>query len=222
MRDDNDLTASLRLQSTAALLAILRENDTNEWRPEVFEVARALLRERAVDVDRALASPRPASHGDESPGPPSIDALADAPALPDTLSEETPSSKREVIATFATLVEAEPCRSALASAGFDVSVVDENMIAVDPILWRMLGGLKLAVPLDQADDARAFVDAVERGDFASSPEVAIQCSACGSLRVRYTPGSDRSDSHSPAFPPGGALSRGEAGYVCPDCGAAES
>jgi len=200
-----DLETSLRSWSTAELLAVLTKGDTDEWRPELFGVARALLVERGVDVDGALA------------GGPCETAPAARPSEVElvTTSEFQPVATSDVrpIATFPTIVDAEPCRSALSAAGFDVSVVDENMIAIDPILWRVLGGLKLAVPADQVDEAREFLEAVERGDFASAPEVAIQCSACGSPRVRYVSRTDRASTLSTANP--------ESAYVCDDCGAIE-
>jgi hypothetical protein len=194
---EEDLETSLRSWSTAELLAVLRKGDTDEWRPEVFGVARALLVERGIDVDRALAG--------DSPNP--------APTALASEAEPVASSDVQPIATFPTIVDAEPCRSALSAAGFDVSVVDENMIAIDPILWRVLGGLKLAVPAAQVEEAREFLEAVERGDFASAPEVAIQCSACGSPRVRYVSRTDRASTLSTANP--------ESAYVCDDCGATE-
>jgi hypothetical protein len=194
---EEDLETSLRSWSTAELLAVLRKGDTDEWRPEVFGVARALLVERGIDVDRALT--------EDAPNP--------APTAPASEAEPVASSDVQPIATFPTIVDAEPCRSALSAAGFDVSVVDENMIAIDPILWRVLGGLKLAVPAAQAEDAREFLEAVERGDFASAPEVAIQCSACGSQRVRYVSRTDRASTLSIANP--------ESACVCDDCGATE-
>jgi hypothetical protein len=76
----------------------------------------------------------------------------------------------EVVATFATLVDTEPCRSALQAAGFYVFLVDANTIAIDPGLWPGLGGVKLAVPGTEADDARAFLKAAEDGQLAPTPE----------------------------------------------------
>ena len=80
------------------------------------------------------------------------------------------TSHLEIVATFGTLVDAEPCRSALIAAGFDVFLVDANTIAIDPGLWPGLGGVKLAVPGTEADDARAFLKAAEDGELAASPE----------------------------------------------------
>jgi hypothetical protein len=79
-------------------------------------------------------------------------------------------ARLEVVASFGTLVDAEPCRSALVAAGFDVFAVDANTIAVDPGLWPGLGGVKLAVPSTQAEEARAFLRAAEDGRLAAAPE----------------------------------------------------
>jgi hypothetical protein len=75
-----------------------------------------------------------------------------------------------IVASFGTLVDAEPCRSALVAAGFDVFLVDANTIAVDPGLWPGLGGVKLAVPSTEAEEARAFLKAAEDGELAAKPE----------------------------------------------------
>ena len=74
------------------------------------------------------------------------------------------------VASFGTLVDAEPCRAALVAAGFDVFLVDANTIAVDPGLWPGLGGVKVAVPGAQAEEARAFLKAAEDGELAAKPE----------------------------------------------------
>ena len=104
----------LRDRGTDELLALLAAHDTEEWEPEVFDLARGLLVERGVNVDAALAGiarPVPIDHS------------------PDDV---------EVVATFAMVPDAQPCRSALESAGFDVVLLDENLIGVDPALWPMI------------------------------------------------------------------------------------
>jgi hypothetical protein len=76
----------------------------------------------------------------------------------------------EIVASFGTLVDAEPCRAALLAAGFDVFPVDAHTIAVDPGLWPGLGGVKLGVPSSQAEEAREFLRAAEDGRLAARPE----------------------------------------------------
>ena len=74
----------------------------------------------------------------------------------------------EIVASFATLVDAEPCRSALLAAGFQVFLVDANTIAIDPGLWPGLGGVKLAVASTEAGEARELLKAAESGDLRVS------------------------------------------------------
>jgi hypothetical protein len=209
MSFDRDGTlARLREQDTDALLALLAAHDTNEWEAEVFEIARALLAERGVNVEAALA-------GMARPGP--IDHS------PDEL---------EVVATFAMAPDAQPCRSALESAGFDVVLLDENLIGVDPALWPMIKGVKVAVPHSQVEEAREFLAAADRGELSQSPETAIQCPSCGSSNVKFVSSSGHSlatnltfgVATSPAL--GGVLALGLPGgpptgayYECNDCGA---
>lgn len=193
MIDDRDAaTARLREQGNEELLAILAAHDTNEWEPEVFEIARALLVERGVDVNAALASMAP---------PVPVDHPADAP---------------EVVATFSVLPDAEPCRSALEAAGFDAVLVDENMMSIDPALWVVVKGVKVAVPQSQADEAREFLAAADRGELAQSPETAMECPSCGSANLKFVsyPGQRLAAVVVPLLggPP-------QSHYECADCGA---
>jgi hypothetical protein len=93
----------------------------------------------------------------------------------------------EVVATFATLVDSEPCRSALLASGFQVFLIDANVVAIDPALWPALGGVKVAVPSSQAEDVRAFLRAAEAGELASSPDLSLVCPSCGSNDVGFIP-----------------------------------
>jgi hypothetical protein len=81
-----------------------------------------------------------------------------------------PAPHLETIASFGTLVDAEPCRAALVAAGFDVFLIDANTIAVDPGLWPGLGGVKVAVPSTEAEEAREFLRAAEDGRLAAGSE----------------------------------------------------
>jgi len=76
----------------------------------------------------------------------------------------------EIVASFGTLVDAEPCRAALVAAGFEVFLVDANTIAVDPGLWPGLGGVKLGVPDAQAEEVREFLRAADDGRLAAGTE----------------------------------------------------
>lgn len=188
----------LRARDSGDLVTLLRQHDEDEWQPEVFEIARSLLIERGIDLDAALAE---------------SSAHEDSPQQAEDL---------QVMATFSTPVDAEPCRAALTAAGFDVFVLDENAVAVDPALWPALGGVKIAVPSDQAVEAREFLEAADRGDLSTGPEVGIQCSRCGSSRVRFVTHVDRLGSLATSLIAGVVARSGEASYVCDDCGATAS
>jgi hypothetical protein len=150
---------SLRLRlegrSDDELLEILRQHDTDEWQAAVFPLAEDILRSRGIDVAQALAcAPEPEA-------PP-----AEEPMVP--------------IVRFATVVESEACRSALLAAGFRVAGEDEFLLRVDPALGPALGGFRLAVPMSEAEDARSFLAAADRGELSTG---LLECSACGSTAV---------------------------------------
>ena len=87
-----------------------------------------------------------------------------------TAQDQYEAADLKVVASFGTLVDAEPARAALLAAGFDVFLVDANTIAVDPGLWPGLGGVKMAVPSAQAEEVREFLKAAEDGRLAAKPE----------------------------------------------------
>ena len=136
-------------RSDEELLEILRRHDVEEWQPAVFPVAEQILRDRGVDVLRDVAS---------APAP-----------------EATPPADPFVaIASFATVVESEACRSALVAAGFTVAGKDQFLLQVDPALGPALGGFRLGVPASEAEEARQFLAAADSGELA---EGLLECSA---------------------------------------------
>ena len=56
----DELSERLNARPTAELLAILREQNTEEWRPEVFLLVEAILQARGIDAAAVKAAgPRP-------------------------------------------------------------------------------------------------------------------------------------------------------------------
>ena len=53
----DDFRRHLDLMATEDLVAILRDHDLDEWRPEVFPIVESILQERGVDVAVVTASP---------------------------------------------------------------------------------------------------------------------------------------------------------------------
>jgi hypothetical protein len=77
--DDNQLRATLEAQASHELASILSRHDLTEWRPEVFDVVRAILAARGFSVDAAeLVEPPP----EPSPTPGSTIAPHEGQAPP--------------------------------------------------------------------------------------------------------------------------------------------
>src|SRR5512145_2505376 len=133
------LRARLEERSDEELIEILRQHDAEEWQAAVFPLAEEILRDRGVDIAHVLA------------------AVAEPEVRPIEESMVT-------IATFATVVESEACRSALLAAGFRVVGADTYTLQVNPALGPALGGVHLAVPRTEAEEASAFLAAAERGE----------------------------------------------------------
>lgn len=195
---DRDVAQRLSARASEDLLEILRRHDLDEWEPRVFEMARSILVERGIDVASALTQRAPLDEEFNEP-----DELV-------------------IVATFGTVVDAEPCRSGLLGAGFAATFLDHNTIGVDPALWPALGGVKIAVPQSQVDEARAFFAEAERGELAGGSEVAIQCPHCGSFDVRFAKTIERSRTAAVtnAMLAGFVATTGQRSYVCNNCGEA--
>jgi hypothetical protein len=146
----------LERRSDEDLLEILRKHDTDEWQAGVFPLAEEILRGRGIDVAQSLAPPA------------GSDAAADDDGAMVT------------VASFATVVESEACRSALLAAGFQVVGANRFVLQVDPALGPALGGFRLAVPRSEAEEARGFLAAAEGGDLSAG---VLSCPACGSSEV---------------------------------------
>jgi hypothetical protein len=190
MMSADTLRQRLEERSNEELLDILRRHDAAEWQPAVFPLAEHILRDRGVDVLRELAS---------------------APA-----SEAAPPADPFVaIASFATVVESEACRSALAAAGFTVAGKDQFVLQVDPALGPALGGFRLGVPASEAEEARQFLAAADSGELA---EGLLECSACGSRNVESQRDVSRSGTLMNTFLIGPVVQDVTISFRCRSCG----
>lgn len=63
-----------------------------------------------------------------------------------------------VIATTYDIAEAEFLRNHLEERGFEVYLADENIVSINNFLAPAVGGIKIKVPENQADEARKFVE----------------------------------------------------------------
>src|SRR5215212_8380029 len=106
MSPHDELRDRFEAQATQELVAILRRRDSNEWRPEVFDVVRAILADRGISsVDEA------------GPEEPSIEPRTGEHDLV-PLGEDAVA-----IATNLELAEAGECDSALRAAGIPGEIV---------------------------------------------------------------------------------------------------
>lgn len=144
----DDLRTQLESKTDEELIEMLRDRVSGDWRPE------ALLAAAAILTDRGITPP---------------DAVLPATDEPEFVDLVT-------VAGFMNHVDAESCQAALRAAGFDAIARDTATARSDNLLTPMLGGLRVAVPREQAEEAIAFLKAVENGEMATpSP-----CPACGS------------------------------------------
>lgn len=74
------------------------------------------------------------------------------------------------VGRFHDLHEAELAAALLRSAGIAAEVADHHLIAMDPLMQRAVGGLRVMTPPHQADDARAILDQAAAGAFAADED----------------------------------------------------
>ncbi len=187
---DDSLRQQLERLTDEELIEIVRRHDTSDWQAAVFTVAEDILRSRGVDVAKLKVSsePQQAQQVDE---------------------------KLTTVARFATVVEAEACRSALVAAGFKVFGGDQFLLGVDPALGPALGGFRLAVPASEADEARSFLSAAEGGELG----VELECSSCGSTDVACERKASRGGTFLNTWLVGPVVQDVTISYRCRKCGA---
>ncbi len=147
----DELRTQLESKSDDELIEMLRDRESGEWRPEALLAAEAILTDRGVTLPDAV--------------PPATD--------------EPEFVELVTVAGFMNHVDAESCQAALRAAGFDAIARDTATARSDNLLTPMLGGLRVAVPREQAEDALAFLKAVENGELATP----AACPACGSEKT---------------------------------------
>jgi hypothetical protein len=71
--------------------------------------------------------------------------------------KEGDAARLEIVFTTTRLLEAEQIRSLLEARGFLARVLDGNVVSMKPWLSGWAGGIKVVVPADQVEDARAVL-----------------------------------------------------------------
>jgi hypothetical protein len=108
--------------------------------------------------------------------------------VPRTMHGEWETEEPVVVAQFLNLYEALLAKGQLNSAGIASSLRDDNMVRIDWFISNLLGGVKLAVPPAEADEARELlaqpipenfdVDGV--GEYAQP-----RCPKCNSVDISH-------------------------------------
>lgn len=158
MIDDAWARRELEHRETEELLDILIERDEDEWRPEVFPLVEAVLRERGVDVAKAIA--------DRQRQP--------APATPLKIAEPE-ATLPTVLLELEDEVEAGLCRMALLEAGIEATLRKPDGS----------GLLQLVVDESKAEAARAVLEAAETD---AVDEAGFRCASCGFIAEPITDG----------------------------------
>src|SRR5512138_12350 len=149
-----DLRQELERRATDDLVSILRNRDSGEWRPEVFEVAASVLAARGVSPEQVSAM-----------GPEGFEVIESEPTV--------------TVARFFTAPAAQVQRMALTGAGVRAWVIDEEGGTIYPGI-----GARLQVREADAERARELLsgDPVSAEDLPA--ELAEPpCPSCGSANV---------------------------------------
>lgn len=82
---------------------------------------------------------------------------------------------RETVATYLQLHEATLARLRLQAAGIDAELADTGIVGANPFLANAVGGVKLQVPKEAAERARAVL----REPGSAPAGEAAACMSCG-------------------------------------------
>jgi hypothetical protein len=88
------------------------------------------------------------------------------------------------VRAFTAVIDAQVACAVLQSAGLDASLRDEHVVSMQWLFSNAVGGVKLQVPADQVDIARAMLDAPASIDHTSGGTAAHDaCPHCGGSRA---------------------------------------
>lgn len=77
----------------------------------------------------------------------------------------------KTIATTYEVFEAEFLRNHLENEGFEVYLADENIVGTFNLLAPAIGGIKIRVPEDQADEAQEFVEKLRNAEIIYDEDI---------------------------------------------------
>jgi Putative prokaryotic signal transducing protein len=151
----DDVRDEMERLPTEELVSILRNHDEEEWRPEAFQAAAAVLTARGVSPAEV-----------EALGPEGFDVVESAPTV--------------TIETLTSPADAQLLRMALEEAGITAWVVDESLGS----MYGVGIGSRLQVRAQDEARAREVLSSTPAPSDALPPELAEPaCPACGSRNV---------------------------------------
>lgn len=112
----------------------------------------------------------------------------EVPAEPEERREEIDFRTLVTIRQFRDLPEALLAKGSLESAGFECYLRDDNLVRLDWFISNFVGGIKLCVKPEDADDARKLLDEpILEGIYVHGVGLYEQprCPKCQSLDVNY-------------------------------------
>jgi len=166
------LRKELEQRSSEELMFILRNQDEEQWRPEVFEVVALVLKDRGISPEEVIAM-----------GPEGVDVVESEPTV--------------TIANFFSPTEAHALRMALEAAGIPAWVVDEAA----GTMYGVGIGARLQVRAKDESTAREVLSAAPVSSEGLPPDLAEPpCPACGSRNVAPEAWVDEEDSGEPRWP----------------------
>jgi hypothetical protein len=175
--------------STEELTSILRNRDADEWRPEAFQAAAAILTERGVSPAEA-----------EKLGPEGFDVIEGEPTV--------------TLETLTGPAHAQLLRMALEEAGITAWVIDDNLGS----MYGVGIGSRLQVRAKEEAAAREVLKSAPAPSDALPPELAEPaCPACGSRNVLPEALPSSESDVVPASGGVSASLRNRWRYVCSDC-----
>ena len=92
-------------------------------------------------------------------------------------------TEQEVVGIFSQPTEAYLARVRLASEGIESSLIDENIVTVNPLYANAVGGVKLVVREEDAQAARQIIETLESESRSRYQTNLLQCPNCKSEDV---------------------------------------
>jgi DNA-directed RNA polymerase subunit M/transcription elongation factor TFIIS len=154
----DEIRQQMELLKNEELISILQEHDGDQWRPEVFDIVGAILKERGV-------SPGDAAEPEED--------IADKPEEIDLVT----------VAEYFNYMDAETDRLALEAKGLKAWIFNEE----NPLTEGIPPGIQLQVRTEDLDAAKAILESEPVPSTDLPPEIAEPpCPKCGSREVTET------------------------------------